>query len=56
MDISTTVVVLVLTATFLAGVVWMEIHSRRTGSKERRRNATRSELGEEHKNAVYENG
>lgn len=55
MDISTMVVVLVLIATFLVAVVWMEIHSRKTGSKERSRNTMSSESGEEQKKAIYEN-
>lgn len=46
MDISAIVVVLVLTALALAAIVWMEIHSRKTSSKERRRDAEGSELNE----------
>ncbi len=34
MDISAIVVVLVLTALALAAIIWMEIHSRKTSSKE----------------------
>ena len=37
MDISAIVVILVLTALSLGAIVWMEIHSRRSGAKGRRR-------------------
>jgi hypothetical protein len=32
MDISTIVVVLILIVLFFGGIVWMEVHSRTTGS------------------------
>ena len=44
MDISAIVVVLLLTALSLGFIVWLEIHSRKTGSKEPRRVATNPEL------------
>jgi hypothetical protein len=31
MDISSIVVVLILVVLFLGGIVWMEVHSRKTG-------------------------
>jgi hypothetical protein len=46
MDISAIVVALVLVATFLLTIVWIEIHSRKTGPNERRRNAKSSDLEE----------
>ena len=43
MDISTVVVVLVLIALSFGALTWMEIHSRKTGSEERRDHAKNSE-------------
>jgi len=47
MDISAIVIVLVLTALFLCAILWMEIHSRKTGSKEHDRDSTNPGLNEE---------
>jgi len=46
MDISVIVVVLLLTALFLGAVIWMEIHSRKTSSREPGRDATTTGLNE----------
>lgn len=44
MDIATVVVVLVLIALSLGAIIWMEIHSRKTSSKELRSVARNSEI------------
>jgi hypothetical protein len=46
MDIGTVVVVLMLIVLFFGGAVWMEIHSRKTGSKGRFRERNRLESNE----------
>lgn len=43
MDITTVVVVLVLIALSLGAIIWMEIHSRKTSSKEVRLDAEDSQ-------------
>ena len=53
MDISTVVVVLVLIALSFGAIIWMEIHSRKTSSKELRHDAKSSvsnemEIPEQH--------
>jgi hypothetical protein len=53
MDISAVVVVVVLIVLSLGAIVWMEIHSRKTSSKEYHRDAKRSELNEEDIPAHY---
>ena len=46
MDISTIVVIVVLTALSLGAIAWMEIHSRKSGAKGRRRDGKSAELNE----------
>ena len=53
MDISTVVAVLVLIALFLGAVVWMEVQSRKTGSKEGHRDAKNPDLSEMEIGARY---
>lgn len=53
MDISAIVVVLVLMILSFGAIVWMEIHSRKTSSKEPRRDAKSSELNEKEIPAQY---
>src|SRR5688572_9540808 len=53
MNISTVVVVLVLIALSLGAIICMEIHSRKTSSKEHGQNAKSSESGEKELAAPY---
>jgi hypothetical protein len=53
MNIGTVVVVLILIALFLGGVIWMEIHSRKTGPKERRNDPKNSAPSEMEIAALY---
>jgi hypothetical protein len=46
MDISAIIVVLVLIVLFFGGVVWMEVHARKTGSKIPPEDAKNSESNE----------
>jgi CHASE3 domain sensor protein len=47
MDLSTIVVVILLMVLAAGAVLWMEIHSRRTGADKHERNTTNVALNEE---------